>query len=238
MDDNGHGTHCSGILAATGNSTGIYGTAPGISLYGVKVLSAKGEGRMSDVIQGIHWAKNNSMQVASMSLGGSDDSQALHDAVDDASANGVLIVAAAGVLAVAAVNKYNHRAFFSSTGSNLSVSAPGVNIRSTVPGAGYATYSGTSMATPHVAGVAALVYSAHPNWTNLQVRQQIESTATPLGNSWFYGAGLVNATAAVDLSAEATASDTATGDYILEAPYMGEDGLPFSWERGVALATA
>ena len=61
------------------------------------------------------------------------------------------------------------------------------------------------MATPHVAGVAALVYSAHPDWTNLQVRQQIESTATPLGNSWFYGAGLVNATAAVNVSAEATA---------------------------------
>lgn len=258
MDDNGHGTHCSGILAATGSSRGIYGTAPGISLYGVKVLSAKGEGRISDVIQGIFWAKNNSMQVASMSLGSSEDSQALHDAVDDAAANGVLIVAAAGnrgvasgvgdtmgypgkydsVLAVAAVNKYNHRASWSSTGSNLSVSAPGVNIRSTIPGAAYAIYSGTSMATPHVAGVAALVYSAHPDWTNQQVRQQIESTATPLGNTWFYGAGLVNATAAVNLSAEAAASDTATGDYILEAPYMGEDGLPFSWERGVAEATA
>jgi|WetSurMetagenome_2_1015567.scaffolds.fasta_scaffold06850_3 subtilisin len=258
MDDNGHGTHCSGILAATGSSKGIYGTAPGISLYGVKVLSAKGEGRMSDVIQGIFWAKNNSMQVASMSLGSSKDSQALHDAVDDASANGVLIVAAAGnsgvasgvgdtmgypgkydsVLAVAAVNKYNHRASWSGTGSNLSVSAPGVNIRSTIPGAAYAIYSGTSMATPHVAGVAALVYSAHSNWTNLQVRQQIESTATPLGNTWFYGAGLVNATAAVNISAQAAASDTATGDYILEAPHMGEDGLPFSWERGVAEATA
>ena len=258
MDDNGHGTHCSGILAATGSSRGIYGTAPGVRLYGVKVLAANGEGRMSDVIQGIFWAKNNSMQVASMSLGSSKDSQALHDAVDDASANGVLIVAAAGnsgvasgsgdtmgypgnydsVLAVAAVNKYNHRAFFSSTGSHLSVSAPGVNIRSTIPGAAYATYSGTSMATPHVAGVAALVYSAHPDWTNQQVRQQIESTATPLGNSWFYGAGLVNATAAVNLSAETTAGAYGMREGMLENAYSGEDGLPSSWERGVTGTTA
>jgi subtilisin family serine protease len=258
MDDNGHGTHCSGILAATGSSRGIYGTAPGISLYGVKVLSAKGEGRMSDVIQGIFWAKNNSMQVASMSLGSSEDSQALHDAVDDATANGVLIVAAAGnsgvasgvgdtmgypgkydtVLAVAAVNRYNHRASWSGTGSNLSVSAPGVNIRSTIPGAAYAIYSGTSMATPHVAGVAALVYSAHPTWTNLQVRQQIENTATPLGNTWFYGAGLVNATAAVNLSAEAAAGAAGMRGAIPENAYTGVDGLPFSWERGVAEAAA
>jgi subtilisin len=258
MDDNGHGTHCSGILAATGSRRGIYGTAPGISLYGVKVLAANGSGRISDVIQGIYWAKNNSMQVASMSLGSSDDSEALHDAVDDAAANGVLIVAAAGnsgvasgigdtirypakydsVLAVAAVNKYHHRASWSSTGSNLSVSAPGVNIRSTIPGAAYATYSGTSMATPHVAGVAALVYSAHPGWTNQQVRQQIESTATPLGNSWFYGAGLVNATAAVNLTAEATAGKAGTRGSVLENAYTGEDGLPFSWDRGVTEATA
>jgi subtilisin len=258
MDDNGHGTHCSGILAATGSSRGIYGTAPGVRLYGVKVLAANGSGRMSDVIQGIFWAKNNSMQVASMSLGSSGNSQALHDAVDEATAGGILIVAAAGnsgvasgtgdtigypakydsVLAVAAVNKYHHRAPWSSTGSNLGISAPGVNIQSTIPGAAYATYSGTSMATPHVAGVAALVYSAHPNWTNLQVRQQIERTATPLGNSWFYGAGLVNATAAVNLTAGPAAGAAGMRDDIREDLYTIEDGLPFSWDRGAAGATA
>jgi subtilisin family serine protease len=113
-----------------------------------------------------------------------------------------------------------------------------VNIRSTIPGAAYATFSGTSMATPHVAGVAALVYSVHPGWTNLQVRQQIVSTATPLGNSWFYGAGLVNATAAVNLTAETTARAAGMGDGIREDPYPGEGGLPFSWDRGVTGATA
>jgi len=258
MDDNGHGTHCAGILAATGSSNGIYGTAPGVSLYAVKVLSDKGEGRVSDVIEGIFWAKNNSMQVASMSLGTAGDSQALHDAVDEASADGVLIVVAAGnngvasgsgdtmkypakydsVLSVAAVNKYNHRASWSSTGSQLDVSAPGVNIRSTIPGAAYATYSGTSMAAPHVAGVAALVYSAHPNWTNQQVRQQIVSTATSLGNSWFYGAGLVNATAAVNVSALENVSAAGREVSVPDEQEWEEDGVPFSRDRGAGEATA
>lgn len=258
MDDNGHGTHCAGILAATGSSNGIYGTAPNVLLYGVKVLSGKGSGYVSDVIAGIFWAKNNSMQVASLSLGMSDDSQALHDAINEATTGGVLIVAAAGnsgvasgsgdtmgypakydgVLSVAAVNKYNHRASWSSTGSNLGVSAPGVNIRSTVPGADYKTYSGTSMAAPHVAGVAALVYSAHPDWTAQQVREQIISTATPLGNSRLYGAGLVNATAAVNLTGDASAGSADTGVSISVDTGSDEDGMPLAWDRGVAEAAA
>jgi len=248
MDDNGHGTHCSGIIAATGTHKGIYGTAPGVSLYGVKVLGPWGYGSTSDVVEGIYWAKNNSMQVASMSLGSGYDSQAMHDAVINATENGVLIVAAAGnsgsvsgvgetmgypakydeVLAVAAVNKHNHRATWSSTGFNLGVSAPGVRIRSTVPGAEYATYSGTSMATPHVAGVAALVYSAHPDWTNLQVKQKIISTATPLGNHWLYGAGLVNAAAAADIPVTSVASSAACSEDVTDESDVADDGIPFS----------
>lgn len=248
MDDNGHGTHCSGIIAATGSQKGIYGTAPGVSLYGVKVLNRWGYGSTSDVIEGIYWARNNSMRVASLSLGSDWDSQALHDAVDNATENGVLIVAAAGnegsvsgvgetmgypakydsVLAVAAVNKHNHRATWSSTGFNIGVSAPGVKIRSTVPGAGYATYSGTSMATPHVAGVAALVYSAHPGWTNLQVKQKIVSTATPLGNHWLYGAGLVNAAAAADLPVSSSVSSVTSSDEVTDDSGVADEGIPFS----------
>ncbi len=256
MDDNGHGTHCSGIIAATGSKKGIYGTAPGISLYGVKVLDHWGYGYTSDVVEGIYWAKNNSMQVASMSLGSSWDSHAMHDAVVNATENGVLIVAAAGnegsvsgvgetmgypakydnVLAVAAVNKHNHRAFWSSTGFNIGVSAPGVKILSTVPG-GYATYSGTSMATPHVAGVAALVYSAHPTWTNLQVKQKIIDTATPLGNHWLYGAGLVNAAAAVDLPA-GTAGTAAVAEFVADNAGIDDAGVPFSLGPNLAAASA
>ena len=258
MDDNGHGTHCAGILAATGSKNGIYGTAPGVSLYAVKVLSNTGKGQVSDVIEGLFWAKNNSIQVASLSLGAGEDSQAMHDAVDEASAGGVLIIAAAGnngvasgsgntmtypakyngVLSVAAVNKYNHRASWSSTGSELGVSAPGVNIRSTVPGASYATESGTSMAAPHVAGVAALVWSAHPNWTAQQVRDQITGTATPLGNASLYGAGLVNATAAANLTTQAGASAAVSGDFVTAGPGPDEDYLPFSWDRGTAAEPA
>ncbi|MDP3565389.1 MAG: S8 family serine peptidase [Methanoregula sp.] len=257
MDDNGHGTHCSGIIAATGSQKGIYGTAPGVSLYGVKVLDHWGYGYTSDVVQGIYWAKNNSMQVASMSLGSSGDSQAMHDAVDNATENGVLIVAAAGnsgsvsgvgetmgypakydnVLAVAAVNKHNHRAFWSSTGFNLGVSAPGVKIRSSVPGADYATYSGTSMATPHVAGVAALVYGAHPDWTNLQVKQKIISTATPLGNHWLYGAGLVNAAAAADLPME-TVGTAAVADFVADDAGIDDAGELFVLGPNLAAASA
>jgi len=257
MDDNGHGTHCAGILAATGSRNGIYGTAPGVRLYAVKVLSNLGEGRVSDVIAGIFWARNNSIQVASMSLGLDQDSQALHDAVDEASADGVLIVAAAGnrgvasgsgdtmtypakydnVLSVAAVNKYNHRAPWSSTGNHLSISAPGVNIRSAIPG-GYATYSGTSMAAPHVAGVAALVFSAHPDWTSQQVRQQIVSTATPLGRPSFYGAGLVNANAAVNATTSVTGSAVITGVSATDEEGIDEGSVPYSWDHGMAVAAA
>jgi subtilisin len=152
------------------------------------------------------------MKVVSLSLAGNEYSQALHDAVDDATAHGVLIVAAAGntwggpveypanytsVLAVASVDgQYNH-SLFSSTGNELGISAPGENINSTYPHASYHTSSGTSMATPHVAGVAALVYSAHPDWTNEQVKKQIIDTATPLGDPRLFGAGFVNAIAAV-----------------------------------------
>ena len=180
----------------------------------------------------------------------------MHDAVVNATENGVLIVAAAGnegsvsgvgetmgypakydnVLAVAAVNKHNHRAFWSSTGFNIGVSAPGVKILSTVPG-GYATYSGTSMATPHVAGVAALVYSAHPTWTNLQVKQKIIDTATPLGNHWLYGAGLVNAAAAVDLPV-GTAGTAAVAEFVADDAGIDDAGVPFSLGPNLAAASA
>jgi subtilisin len=258
LDDNGHGTHCAGIIAATGSQNGIYGTAPGISLYSVKVLDSRGDGYTSDVVQGIYWAKENNMKVASMSLASSYDSQAMHDAVDDATESGVLIVAAAGnsgeiggagetisypakydgVFAVAAVNRHNRRAWWSGTGYELGVSAPGVHVRSTFPGGEYTILSGTSMATPHVAGVAALVYSAHPDWTTRQVKEKIISTATPLGNHRLYGAGLINATAAADVPG-VQVIDSATVSYtVSDDTGAGDDGVPFSTGRNPQEASA
>src|SRR3989338_6725247 len=175
-DDNGHGTHVAGIVAAVDNEIGVIGTAPEAYLWAVKVLDRNGSGYTSDVIDGITWAKNNGMQVINMSLGSGTDVQALHDAVDVAYAAGVVIVAAAGnsgdgdgstneviypakyssVIAVAATAVDDSTPSWSAEGEEIKLTAPGVSIRSTWNDGLYNTISGTSMAAPHVAGVVAL----------------------------------------------------------------------------------
>jgi subtilisin len=218
MDDNGHGTHCAGIVAAQDDGRGIIQVAPKASLYGVKVLNENGGGSDSDVVAGLQWCVDNGMQVASMSFGGSEPSASLEAACDSAYGAGVLLVAAAGnsgsgedtakyparhdsVMAIAATDPNNERASFSSTGPSVEVAAPGVNILSTVLKK-YETKSGTSMACPHVSGVAALVMQA-TSGTAAEVRQQLGSTADDLGapgRDEEYGYGLVNAVAALGLT--------------------------------------
>lgn len=184
MDDEGHGTHCAGIIAAVvGNQIGVVGVAPEAHLYAVKVLNSEGSGYLSDVIAGIEWAVEHGMHVISMSLGTTSDYQSLHDACDKAYAKGVLAVAAAGnnasrwsvrfgrdtviypakydsVIAVGATDQNDVRARWSSTGPALELVAPGVDIYSTYWDDTYATASGTSMACPHVSGTAALVFTS------------------------------------------------------------------------------
>ncbi|MDN7023863.1 PKD domain-containing protein [Methanoculleus sp. FWC-SCC1] len=218
MDDNGHGTHCAGIIAAEDDGSGIVGVAPGAEVYAVKVLDKSGGGYISDVVAGIEWAIENDIQIISMSLGGNSDSYAFRSACDAAYDAGVLIVAAAGndgrysgygdtvdyparydsVIAVAATDRSDRRASWSSTGPDVELAAPGVDIYSTYPG-GYKTISGTSMACPHVAGVAALLMEAQPGWGNAQVREHLAETADALGRSTWYGNGLVNAVEAVGI---------------------------------------
>ena len=216
MDDNGHGTHCAGIIAAVDNDIGVIGVAPEAGLYAVKVLDSSGSGYVSDVIAGIEWSVNNSMNIISMSLGSGSDSTALHDACDAAYNAGLLLVAAAGndgnpggsgdnvdyparyenVIAVAATDINDNRASFSSTGSDVELAAPGVNIYSTCLDDGYATMNGTSMACPHVTGTAALVWYAYPEYSNTEVRQRMQGTAEDLGDAGrdtWYGYGLVDA---------------------------------------------
>ncbi len=219
-DDNGHGTHVAGTVAALANGTGVIGVAPSASLYAVKVLNSGGSGYWSDIVAGIDWATANGMQVINMSLGGSTGTTTLQQACDNAYAAGVVFVAAAGnsgnsagtgdnviyparyasVIAVAATDSTDVRAYFSSTGPDVELAAPGVSVYSTYYGGGYATMSGTSMASPHVAGVAALVLKGNPSYTNVDVRNAMNSTAIdlgPAGRDTWYGYGLVYAPDAV-----------------------------------------
>ena len=228
-DDNGHGTHVSGTVAAIySNNTGVYGVAPSASLYAVKVLDSTGSGYLDWIIAGIEWAIANEIDVINMSLGTTSDVQSLEDACNAAFADGVLIVAAAGnsgnkpgnrdtveypggyasVIAVAASDSNDARASFSSTGPDVELIAPGVSILSSIPGGGYAYYSGTSMASPHVAGVAALVLAANSSLTNVEVRSILQQTAENLKlKQEHQGYGLVRADLAVQAASGTTPPD-------------------------------
>ncbi|MFB3888025.1 MAG: S8 family serine peptidase [Candidatus Bathyarchaeia archaeon] len=214
-DDNGHGTHCAGIVAALDNSVGVVGVAPEVSLYAVKVLDRTGSGSISNIINGMEWCINNGIQVISMSFGSSSDSASLHAECDKAYNTGIVLVAAAGnsgpgsntvgyparyssVIAVAATDSNDNVASFSSRGTQLSVAAPGVSVYSTYKGAAYATMSGTSMACPHTAGTAALILRNAPH-TPAEVRTILQTTAVDLGTPGLdtnYGYGRINASKA------------------------------------------
>jgi thermitase len=211
-DDNGHGTHCAGIAAAmTNNGLGIAGVAPNCSIMPVKVLDSSGSGYLSTIAQGIRWAVDHGAKVISLSLGSTSQTQTLQDAVTYATSNGALVVAAAGndnssaklypaactgALSVGAVNSNDSRASFSNYGSWVSVAAPGVNILSCWTGSQYANASGTSMATPHVAGLAALLYSYFGTTsTSASIKSRIESNCDNIG-TWL-AHGRVNALAAL-----------------------------------------
>jgi subtilisin family serine protease len=175
-DDNGHGTHVAGTIGAKYDGKGVVGVAPEVQLYGVKVLDANGSGSLSDVVRGIIWATNNNIQVANMSLGTSQPSEIMARAVRYAKARGMVIVAAAGnsgpgengessvgypaaypqTIAIGASDSDDKVAPFSSTGPEVDFIAPGVDIVSSWPNGDYVSLSGTSMAAPHVTGLAAL----------------------------------------------------------------------------------
>jgi len=174
QDDNEHGTHVAGTVAALDNNIGVVGVAPRAKLFAAKVLNSRGSGYSSDVADGILSCVANGADVINMSLGSASSSAVIESAVKAAYAAGLIIVAAAGnssssvgypakypeVIAVSAIDSSMQIAYFSNTGSEIQYAAPGVNIRSTVPGGGYANFNGTSMASPHVAGVAALMISS------------------------------------------------------------------------------
>jgi hypothetical protein len=212
-DRNGHGSHCAGVVAAEDNTIGVVGVAPGARLWAVKVLDDNGDGYVSDIIQGIEWCSDHGIEVASMSFGG-DYSESLENACSAAYAAGVLLVAAAGnegasgviypaaydsVIAVSATDSSDAIAGFSSVGPQVELAAPGVAITSTYKNGGYAIGDGTSMACPHVAGVAALVWAAGELGltTPAQIRLRLQETAEDIGlSATQQGYGLVDAQAA------------------------------------------
>ncbi len=194
-DDNSHGTHVSGTIGAVGNNgLGVAGVNWQVRIMGVKFLSAGGGGTLYGAVAGINYAVANGAQVINASWGGGGFSQALYNSINTARSAGVLFVAAAGnsgldndlypnypaaydldnIISVAATGQNDSLASFSNYGLvSTDIAAPGVSILSTVPGGGYASYSGTSMATPHVAGVAALVKAANSSLTYSQLRARI-----------------------------------------------------------------
>ncbi|MFC4450374.1 S8 family serine peptidase [Halorussus aquaticus] len=213
-DDNNHGTHCAGIAAGDDNSQGIVGAAPDATLHAVKVLDKCGSGTYSDIAAGVEYVADQGWDVGSMSLGASSGSSALKDAVEYATNEGVFLVAAAGnsgpcsdcvgypaayseVMAVSSTASDDSLSDFSSTGPEIEIAAPGTDIYSTIASnAGYDTYSGTSMATPHVAGVAGQL--ASNGTTGSDIRTQLKNTAENVGlASNESGAGLLDAAAAL-----------------------------------------
>jgi subtilisin family serine protease len=210
MDDNGHGTHVSGTIAAVGNNaSGVAGVNWSSSVMALKFLDANGSGSLSDAVRAINYATmmrtryGVNVRVTSNSWGGGGYYSSLYTAIQNSNRADILFVAAAGnegkntdaapsypacynctnVISVAAVDSSNRLASFSNYGVvSVDLAAPGVSIYSTVPGNRYAYYSGTSMATPHVAGVAALAFAAAPSATMTQVRNAILQGAKPVSS--------------------------------------------------------
>ncbi|MCW8876806.1 MAG: S8 family serine peptidase [Kangiellaceae bacterium] len=227
-DGHGHGTHVAGTIAAKGgNGVGVVGVNPSdlLGLHIVKVFNDSGNWAYgSDLVAAVNQCVNAGSNVISMSLGGSGSSTTESNAFQNALNNGVLSIAASGnsgsasgndafsypasydsVVSVGALNSSKQIANFSQKNSQVELSAPGVSVNSTLPNNQYASWNGTSMATPHVSGVAALVWSHYSNCTAVQMRKALNDSAEDLGSSGrdqAYGYGLVQAKAAYDYLAQ------------------------------------
>jgi subtilisin family serine protease len=223
-DDSGHGTHVAGVIAAVDNKIGVIGTGPEISLYAVKVLDKKGDGWLSDLIDALDWCIDNEMQVINMCFGSPNDNQSFHDAIIRVNLAGITQVASAGnngeydglieypakypqTIAVSAVDRDGEFASFSSYGSMIDLTAPGVNIKSTYKKGSYKIMSGTSMSAPHVTGVVALILKTKvkrydldgdKKWDPDEIKSKLRRSAEALGlDPNKQGAGLVRADFAV-----------------------------------------
>ncbi|MBC7258550.1 MAG: S8 family serine peptidase [Chloroflexi bacterium] len=230
MDDHGHGTHVAGIIGARGNNgIGVAGVLWRCRLIPVKVLGSSGSGDYAGVADGVYYAAKNGARVVNMSFAGSDYSQLLQDVINDVARRyDVVFVAAAGncasggtgcgsvnpimypaamenVVSVAATDSADQRGAFSEYNAFVDLAAPGVSIYNTTRGGSYGNKSGTSMASPHVAGLAGLIRALRPAWNREQVEAHMKATAAKVGGilydengrNDYYGYGRIDAAAAL-----------------------------------------
>lgn len=221
-----HGTHVAGIIAGTiNNRIGVAGWSQ-VTLLAVRVLNEEGLGSDFSVAEGIRWATNQGAKIINLSLGGPNYSSVLLEAVEYAWQNGVLLVAASGndgvsgvsypakfdeVIAVGALGDDSKIAYFSNYGTKQELCCPGVHILSTIVDSGYAYYDGTSMACAQVSGVAALIISVNPTFTNYLVRAILDCGVIDLGSNGrdrYYGFGLLNGYRALLIAQQISAKES------------------------------
>ncbi len=220
-DNNGHGTHVAGIIAALANDTGLIGIAPNVDLYSIKVLNELGVGTTTSIVKGIEWAMEKQIDIMNLSITTTTDDPIIENALKVAYDKGILLVGAGGnkgtdpdnmvtypaqydsVIAVSAVNSDLTKYLQSSVGQQIEIAAPGANIFSSYPSEwdyldgkqdGYTLLSGTSMAAPHVTGVLALLKERFPAMTNVEIRNLIGGMTKDLGEparDSIFGKGLV-----------------------------------------------
>ncbi len=207
VDITGHGSSVAGIIAAKDNAEGITGINPDVELYSAKILDDKNTAPISRVIEGIYWAIDKKVDIINLSFGTEVDSVALQTAIRDAYGKGILLIAAAGnhadkieypaayeeVMAVGSVSGDGSISDFSANGECMEIVAPGEKITSTGGFGGVVVCSGTSMAVPHVVGVASLVWQRDRTMTNEFVRALLDASANSFGNQDYYGNGLLDA---------------------------------------------
>lgn len=232
-DLDGHGTHVAGTIAATANNrTGIAGVAPGVRVMPLKFFGPSNDGAISDAVAAIYYAVDKGAKVINASWGGAGYSRSLEDAIAYANSQGVVFVTAAGnassnndlrptyppslalpnVVSVAAIDRDGNLASFSNYGvRTVDVAAPGVSILSTVPGGRYETYTGTSMATPHVSGVVALLASRSPELSAAELVERVRASAKPLPglNGKVISGGIVDADGALTFGGTSDGSQPA-----------------------------
>ena len=244
-DGHGHGTHVSGTVAANNDSIGVVGMAPDASLLAVKVLDDYGSGSYSNVTAGIEWSIGKA-QVANMSLGGTSDNQALREALIKAHKKGLIVIAAAGnsgedwgnppnypaaypeVVSTAAVDQKDLRAYFSTYNKFVAIAAHGVAVMSCDKGGLYAKYSGTSMATPHVAGATALLRQTYPNESVVDLKRRLVCNAEdqwPQGRDNWTGHGILNVTNSLENEAPESCDylDGPVQEPVIAAPVVKPD---------------